>query len=93
MRWDKDRVCVGSSLHEVKVVPKQNKMSAFHAQNPTQTCSMVKNGAHTILKIKKRKVPQIFCFFSMVWGDLVVTRGVFEFSEHEKQIFYSATVR
>ena len=39
-------------------------------------CGMVKNGAHTILKIKKRKVPQIFCFFSMVWGDLDVTRGV-----------------
>ena len=52
---------------------------------------MVKNGAHTILKIKKRKVPQIFCFFSMVWGDLDVTRGVLSFG-HEKQTFYSATV-
>ena len=28
---------------------------------------MVKNGAHTIVKIKKSKVPQIFYFFSMVW--------------------------
>ena len=37
-----------------------------------RVCGMVKNGAHTILKIKKRKVPQIFCFFSMVWGDLDV---------------------
>ena len=41
-----------------------------------RVCGMVKNGAHTILKIKKRKVTQIFCFFSMVWGDLDVTRGV-----------------
>ena len=52
-------------------------MSAFHAQNPTQrVCGMVKNGARTILKIKKRKVPQIFCFFSMVLSDLDVTRDV-----------------
>ena len=41
-----------------------------------RVCGMVKNGAHTILKIKKRKVPQIFCFFSMVWGDLDVTGAV-----------------
>ena len=41
-----------------------------------RVCGMVKNKPHTILKIKKRKVPQIFCFFSMVWGDLNVTRGV-----------------
>ena len=41
-----------------------------------RVCGMVKNGAHTILIIKKRKVPQIFCFFSMVWGDLDVTGAV-----------------
>ena len=52
------------------VLPEQNKMSAFHAQNPTQTYVWhgQKLTLHHILKIKKRKVPQIFCFFSMVWG-------------------------
>ena len=47
-------------------------------QNPTQTCvcGMVKNGAHTILKIKKRKVPPDFCFFSIMWGDLDVTGAI-----------------
>ena len=44
--------------------------------NACVACGMVKNWPHTILKIKKRKVPQIFCFFSLVWGDLEVTRGV-----------------
>ena len=29
-----------------------------------RVCDMVKNGAHIILKIKKRKVPQIFYFFN-----------------------------
>ena len=44
-----------------------------------RVCGLVKNGAHTILKIWKRQVSQIFCFFSMVWGDLDVTRGVWVF--------------
>ena len=57
-----------------------------------RVCGMVKNGAHTILKIKKRKVPQIFCFFSMVWGDLEVTRPRCKSFGHEKRTFYSATV-
>ena len=38
-----------------------------------RVCGIVKNSPHTILKIKKRKVPQIFCFFSMVWGDLTTS--------------------
>ena len=41
-----------------------------------RVCGMVKNGAHTILKIKKEGSPD-FLLFSMVWGgDMDVTRGV-----------------
>ena len=57
----------------------QSRIKCLHFMPKIQlklVCGMVKNGARTILKIKKRKLPQIFCFFSMVLGDLDVTRGV-----------------
>ena len=69
-------------------------MSAFHFMPKIQLkrpCGMVESCPHTILKIKERKVPQIFCCFSMVWGDLNVIRGVLSFG-HEKRTFYSALV-
>jgi hypothetical protein len=76
------------------VLPKQNKMSAFHAQNPTRTC--VWHGQkltphHT--KNKKEVGSPEFLFFSMVWGDLDVTRDLRCSSfGHEKRTFYSAMV-
>ena len=57
-----------------------------------RVCGMVKNGAHTILKIKKRKVPQIFCFFNMVWGHLDVTRGVRVLGTKSRHIILQRTV-
>ena len=64
-------------------------MSAFHAQNPTQTCvwhGQKRSPHHT--KNKKEEGSPDFLLFSMVWGDLDVTRGVFKFWARKANILF-----